>query len=112
MPPRPVQLISVERAVRNMARYNEGILTNILARLEFCVLLAWENTESVCTEVVALRLQYIGWENFTSISIEEGKGCAESGNRDTPEHCLSAHTSPTRLGFVHGYNIRSSQRTS
>lgn len=30
-------------------------LTNILARLELCVLLPWENTEGVGTEVVTLR---------------------------------------------------------
>ena len=89
-----------------------GILTDIFARLESCVLLAWENTESVRTEVVALRLQEVSWENFTEITIEEGKGCAECGSRDTPEHCLSAHTSPARLGFVHGYSIRSGQRTN
>ncbi len=64
------------------------------------------------TEVVALCLQDVGRENFTAIAIEEGKGRAKRGSRDTPEHCLSIHTSPARLGFVDGYNIRSGQRTS
>ena len=59
------------------------------------------------TEVVTLRLQDVGWENFTAIAIEEGKGCAECGSGDTPEHCLSNDTSPAWLGFVDGYNIKS-----
>jgi hypothetical protein len=51
-------------------------------------------------KVIALCLYKIGWENVTAVPVEEGKGCAECRERDTPEGSLSDDPSPARLCFV------------
>jgi hypothetical protein len=48
-------------------------------------------------KVIALRLYEIGGENFTAVPVEEGKGCAERRDGDTPEGGLSNDPSPARL---------------
>lgn len=78
----------------------EGTLTNILACFEPRVLLPWQNTEGMRTKVIALPLNEIGWENVTAVTVEEGKGCAERREGDSPEDCLSNDASPAWLCFM------------
>jgi hypothetical protein len=52
------------------------------------------------TEVIALSLDEIGWENFAAVTIEKGKGCAERREGDTPESGLGNDASPTWLCFM------------
>lgn len=78
----------------------EGTLTNILAGFEPRVLLPWEDTEGMRTKVITLPLDEIGWENVTAVAIEEGKGCAERREGDSPEDGLSNNASPTWLCFM------------
>lgn len=61
LPPRPVQLISAQRISRRSVISQKasrgkttGLLTDVLARLEFRILFAWEDTERVSTEVITL----------------------------------------------------------
>jgi hypothetical protein len=75
-------------------------LTNILAGFEPRILLPWENTEGMRTEVIALPLNEIGWEKITAVAVEEGKGCAECGKGGPPKGGLSNDTSPAWLRFV------------
>lgn len=78
----------------------EGKLTNILAGFEPRVLLAWKDAEGMRTEVIALPLNEISWENIAAIAVEEGKGCAECRDGNSPENGLSNDTSPAWLCFV------------
>lgn len=78
------------------------IRTDVLARLEPVVLLAGENTEGVGTEVVTLRLEEVGRDNFTAVAIEEGEGSAEGRCGDTPEDSLGDDTTPSWLSGVYG----------
>jgi hypothetical protein len=82
-----------------MSHYG-GTLTNILAGFEPRILLPWEDTEGMRTEVIALPLNEIGWEKFTAVAVEEGKSCAECGKGDSPKGSLSNDTSPAWLRFV------------
>jgi hypothetical protein len=75
-------------------------LTNIFAGPEPPVLLPWQDTEGMRTKVIPLCLYEIGWENVTAVPVEEGKGCGESGEGDTPEDALSNDPSPAWLCFV------------
>ena len=54
------------------------------------------------TEVVALSLDKVCGDNFRAVTVEEGKGGAERGSRDTPEDGLRDDTSPAGLGLVCG----------
>ena len=78
-----------------------GTLTYILASFEPRILLPWKDTEGMRTEVIALTLNEIGWEKVTAVAVEEGKGCAECGEGDSPEGGLSNDSSPAWLRFVH-----------
>lgn len=80
--------------------HSGGILTNILASFEPRILLPWEDTEGMRTEVITLPLNEIGWEKVTAVAVEEGKSCAECRKGDPPEGSLSNDTSPTWLRFV------------
>ena len=80
--------------------YYVGTLTNILAGFEPRILLSREDTERMCTEVIALALDEIGWEKVTAVAVEEGKSCAECGEGDPPEGGLSNDTTPAWLRFV------------
>jgi hypothetical protein len=75
-------------------------LTDVLACLEPRVLLAWEDTEGVRAEVVALRLKEVCGDYFTAIAVEEGKCRAERRGGDTPENGLRNDASPAWLCFV------------
>jgi hypothetical protein len=54
----------------------------------------------MCTKVIALPLNEIGWENVTAVAVKEGKGCAERREGDPPEDSLSNDASPAWLCFV------------
>jgi hypothetical protein len=56
------------------------------------------------TEVVALALNKVGWENFTPVTIKEGQGSGKGWDGDTPESSLSNDTPPSGLSLVNGYN--------
>lgn len=86
--------------MRKAAYDYNGTLTNILASFEPRVLLPWEDTEGMRAEVIALPLNEIGWENVTAVAVEEGKGCAERRDGDSPEDSLSNDAAPAWLCFV------------
>lgn len=86
--------------VRKVVSYYGGTRTNILAGFEPRILLPWEDTEGMCTKVITLPLNEIGWEKVTAVAIEEGKGCAECREGDSPEGGLSNDTSPAWLRFM------------
>lgn len=54
------------------------------------------------THIVTLRLNKVGWNNCTSVSVKEGKSSGESRCWDTPECCLSNNSSPALLSLVDG----------
>lgn len=83
-----------------MCIYPESVRTDILAGLEFGVLLAREDTESVSTKVITLSLEKVSGDDLAAVTIKECKGRAEGRCGNTPEDSLSNHTSPTGLGLV------------
>jgi len=87
-----------------------GTLTNILAGFEPRILLPWEDTEGMRTKVIALPLNEVGWKEVTAVAVEEGKGCAECGERNSPEGGLSDDTSPAWLRFVDSWKKSSACR--
>lgn len=50
-----------------------------------------------------LRLKEVSGDNFTPVSIKEGKSSAECRSRYSPENSLSNDTSPTGLCLVDSY---------
>ena len=58
--------------------------TDVLARDEALVLFAWQDEESVSTEVVSLRLQQVGRDNLAPVAVEERQRGGESRHWYTP----------------------------
>jgi hypothetical protein len=85
-------------------------LTDVMVGNQTLVLLSWKNPERMCTKVVTLRLDHVGREHVTAITIEERQGSCESRDWDTPEGGLSTDTPPTRLRLVNGYKSSSACR--
>src|SRR5450432_3114351 len=81
----------------------ESQLTNVMVGNQTLVFLSWKNPERMCTKVVTLRLDHVGREHVTAITVEERQGSGEGWDWDTPESGLSTDTSPTRLRLVNGY---------
>ena len=75
---------------------------DILAGLEFGVLLSGEDTEGVGTKVIALSLEDIGGNDLAPVAVQEGKSRREGRSGDTPENGLSDDTPPARLSPVDG----------
>ena len=78
------------------------LLTDVLAGLKTLILVSRENTEGVSTKVITLSLEEVGRNNFTAVTVEEGKSSAESRSGNTPENGLSDHATPSGLSLCDG----------
>lgn len=52
-----------------------------------------------------LSLNDVSGNNFTPVTIEEGKSSAEGRGRNSPENSLCDNASPTRLRLVDSYGV-------
>lgn len=75
---------------------------DILALGEVVVGALGLDAEGVSAEVVALRLEQVGREALSAVTIVEAEGSAERRRRNTPEGHLADNISPAVLGVVDG----------
>ncbi len=58
------------------------------------------DTESVCTKVITLGLEEVGWQVLGTVTIEPRECRREGGGRDTEKSRLGDNISPARLSLV------------
>ena len=62
---------------------------------------------SVRAEVVALRLQQVGWQTLGSVAVKEGNGGSHARHRNTALDRFGHHFTPCKqTGFQHAFEIR------
>jgi hypothetical protein len=83
-----LQKLTMTYRSRDVATPSGPVDVDVLALLVLLAGVFWLDPEGVCAEVITLRLEQVGGQVLSTVSVVEAERGAESGCGDTPESTL------------------------